>query len=198
VARIGFNPALVPIKTDAGTKVDMAFLAHFQVLAADAVALDDDGVLAATALTDEAQSITEGITNPAVPRNISVVGNASGITGDVVVTGTNYADDEITETIALNGVSVVEGDKAFKTVTEIELPVETDAETDTVAVGWQNKLGLPYKLAHNTVIPGMTYLDNSAEATDPTVAVDAADIESNTIELNTALSGEIVDVYLIV
>jgi hypothetical protein len=185
------------IQTDVdGVELDRGFMAHFQVLAADAVALDDDGVLAATALTDAAQEITEDITDPAVPRNISVKGNAADNAGDVVITGTNYADEEITETIALSGTAVVQGNKAFKTVTQVDLPAETHAGTDTVAIGWNNKLGLPVQLTHNTVM--FACLDNTRQGTAPTVAVSATAIESNTIKLNTALSGKVVDAYLVI
>ncbi|MHB9095902.1 MAG: 3-isopropylmalate dehydratase small subunit [Eubacteriales bacterium] len=179
-----------------GVACDRSFLAHFQVPAADAVAASDTGVHAAIALTAAMQAITTAITNPAVPRNIRIKGNAAGIVGNVVITGTNYAGAVITETIALNGATAVDGAKAFKTVTQIDLPVETHVGTDTVSVGWGDKLGLPYLLAHNTVLE--TYLDNVKEATAPTVAVSATDIESNTIDLNSALAGTAVDAYLIV
>jgi hypothetical protein len=125
-----------------------------------------------------------------------VKGNASGITGDVVITGTNYADEEITETIALSGATAVIGNKAFKTVSQIDLPVQTNESGDTVSIGYGEKIGLPYLLSHNTVLAA--YLDNAKEATAPTVTVSASDIESNTIDLNSALASKVVDVYLIV
>lgn len=179
-----------------GVALDRSFISHFQVSAADAVALSADGILSATALTASTQAITENISNPAIPRNISIVGNAAGITGDVVITGTNFADEVITETIALNATTTVEGNKAFKTVTQIDLPVETNAGTDTVSVGFGDKLGLPYLLEHDTVLKA--YLDNAKEGTAPTVATSTTAIESNTIKLNSALDGTIVDAYLIV
>jgi uncharacterized protein (DUF433 family) len=185
------------ITTDApDINLDFPKIAHFQVAAASAVAASATGVHAAIALAAEVQAVTTAITNPAVPRNISVKGNAAGVIGDVVITGTNYAGEAITETIALNGATAVEGAKAFKTVTKIDLPVEVHAGTDTVSVGWGDKLGLPYKLSHNTVLAA--YHDNAKEGTAPTVAVSATAIESNTIDLNTALNGKIVDAYLIV
>lgn len=185
------------IRTDAaGKSIDRGFIAHFQVAATDAVATSNTAVLAATALTTATQAIVEDITNPAVPRNLIVKGNASGITGDVVIEGTNIEGGIITETIALNGATAVEGNKAFATVTEINLPVEVNAGTDTVSVGFGNKLGLPYKLVHNTVLAA--YLDNAKEGTAPTVTVSAAALESNTLKLNSALNGKVVDAYLIV
>lgn len=179
-----------------GVEADRGFIAHFQVAAAAAAAASATAVLAATALTDEAQAITADITDPAVPRSITVKGNAAGIIGDVVITGTNYADEVITETLALNGATTVEGAKAFKTVTKIDLPVEVHAGTDTVSVGTGTKLGLPWLLSHNTVLAA--YLDNAKEGTAPTVTLSATAIESNTIKLNSALNGKVVDAYLIV
>lgn len=179
-----------------GVAVDHAFVAHFQVAADSAVAADTDGIHAAITLAAEAQAITTGIANPAVPRSLSITGNAVGNAGNVVITGTNYADEVITETIALNGNTAVLGNKAFKTVTKIDVPAETHAGTDTVIVGWGEKLGLPFKLTHNTVL--FAFLDNTKEGTAPTVTTSATAVESNTIDLNSALNGKVVDVYLLV
>lgn len=192
-----FNRIGQTLNTDA-TKVSVieAFLAHFQASAANAVAGSNTAILAATALTAATQVITTNITNPAVPRNIKVAGNAAGIAGNVVIKGTNYAGDSINETIALNGVTAVEGNKAFKTITEIDLPVKTNASGDAVSIGFGEKLGLPYKLVRNTVLTA--YLDNVKESTDPTVTIDSAVLENNTIKLNSALAGKVVDIYLIV
>lgn len=185
------------IQTDvAGIEADRAFLAHFQVAALDAAAASAAAILAATALTDAAQAITADITNPAVPRSVTVKGNASGIVGDVVITGTNAAGEEITETIALNGTGTIEGNKAFATITKVDLPAETHAGTDTVSIGTGTKLGLPWLLAHNTVLAA--FLDNAKEGTAPTVTVSATALEGNTIKLNSALAAKVVDAYLIV
>jgi len=121
-----------------GRKVERSYLAHFQVSAADAVAASAAGVLTATNLGAAAETKTTGITNPAVPRGLSIVGNVSGITGNVVVTGTNYAKEAMTETLALNGTATTHGNKAFKTVTSVALPVQVhtpvaQVETATAA-----------------------------------------------------------------
>ncbi|HEX3018543.1 MAG TPA: hypothetical protein VHP31_11925 [Caproicibacter sp.] len=185
------------IQTDAhGVSVDHAFLAHFQVTAASAVGTSATAVHAAVTLTTSAQTVTTAITNPAAPRNVSATGNASGITGNVVITGTNYNGDTITETIALNGTSTVAGTKAFASITSIALPAKTNTSGDTVSVGIGSALGLPYKLAHNTVLAA--FLDNTKETTAPTVTTSAAVLESNTITLSSSLSGKAVDVYLMV
>lgn len=106
-------------------------------------------VLGATALTADAggQDIVAGITNPDVPRNVTATANAAGCAGDVVVTGTNWAGEVITDTIALAGAAEIAGVKAFATVTAVHLPPETHAGTDTVSIGVGNCLGLQRPIA---------------------------------------------------
>jgi len=136
--RTGLNPKNCNIKTDVpGISIDRAFLAHFQVSATAAVAASSAGVMSAN-LGVATQTKTTGITDPAVPRALSIVGNVAGITGNVVVTGKNYANEVITETFALNGTTTVQGAKAFKDITGVGLPVQVhtpvaQVETATAA-----------------------------------------------------------------
>jgi hypothetical protein len=182
------------LQTDvSGIIADRGFIAHITVL--EPATQSVSAILPATALTSTTQTITSGINNPDVPRSLKIKGNAVGITGNVVITGTNIADEEITETIALNGDAEVLGNKAFKTITSIQLPPETNVGTDTVSVGTANKLGLPYKLKRNTVIAA--YRDNIKETTAPTVATSTTVIEDNTVLLSSALNGTNIDIYLI-
>jgi hypothetical protein len=289
----------------------MAFLAHFQVSAENALAADTDGIHAAANLGAAAQEITTGFTDPAVTRSVTITGNVSGIDGVVEIEGLNDFDEVISEELTANGVSTVESIKVYKKVTKVSLqiqdhtpaaqtetkqvthgatsagtitltltaagydgdPVEVEveaedtvtevagkiadalnaqdefaamfmasvtgessdtvtltaaapaandstlslafADTDTtgvtmgsstngtagvpydkISVGWGDKLGLPYLLPHNTV--QATYLNNVKEATAPTVTTDSDEIEKNTIDLNSALNGSAVDVYLFV
>lgn len=158
-------------------------------------AVSDTAVLASTPLTAQAQTITTGITNPDVVRNVVVKGAIAASTGDVVVKGTDYAGEDLSETISLSGTTAVAGVKAFATVTEIDLPVSAGAG-DGVSVGVGSKLGLPYTLKRNTVLAA--YNNNVQEATPPTVAVNSTDISNNTVTLASALAGNPVDLYLIV
>ena len=133
MSRYPYDPKDGRIQTDVDDlHADRGFGARIHVPAAVAVAADGDGALALTDLTAEEQEIDTGITSPATPRALSIVGNVSGITGNVVITGTNYQDTEITETIALNGATTVHGTKAFKTVTSIMLPAQTHTPTEQV------------------------------------------------------------------
>ncbi len=144
-------------------------------------------VLAATNLTSGTQTITSGITNPDFPRNLSITGGAALMAGNVVITGTNIRGATITETIALSGTSTVVGNKAFATVTSIQLPALTNDTNDTVSVGIGVKLGLERELVADLVLG--TSVNGTWEATRPTVAKSTSAIESNTISTNTAPNG---------
>jgi hypothetical protein len=147
-----------------------------------------------TLLAGASPGITAGITNPDAPRNVTVQGNAAGIVGNVVVHGTDYAGNVITETLALNATNLISGNKAFRAVSSIDYPAKTNGSGDTVTVGTGAKLGLPAALPHDQVLSA--FLGGVREATRPTVAT-AADLASNTITLNSALNGSavLVDFY---
>lgn len=189
---IGFGQK---ITTDVdSTAVDRGFTAHITLKTPSEQNIT--AVLSSTALKSDPQDIIQNITSPDVARNIRIKGNAAEITGDVVITGTNIADEVITETITLNGTKEVQGNKAFKTITKINLPPETHEGTDSVSIGTANKLGLPYLLELNTVLSA--YRNKILEDKAPTVAVSKANIENNTVLLNSALNGSQIDIFLIV
>jgi hypothetical protein len=149
--------------------------------------------------------ITTGITQPSVPRSITATAAAAsgGSTGDigaiaVTVEGYNATGEFITETLpafTANTAATKEGSKAFAKVTKIIIPAH-DGTGATTAIGWGEKLGLPYKLSHNTVLAA--YLDNAIEESAPEVTTSATALESNTIDLASSLESKVVDVYLIV
>jgi hypothetical protein len=89
-------------------------------------------VHAAANLGAAAQDVSTVITNPDVPRNVTVKGNVSGISGSVIITGTNIIDEVISETIALNGATEAPGSTAFKSVSNIHLPAQTHTPTKQV------------------------------------------------------------------
>lgn len=193
------------IATDAvAILADRAFCAHLQWAATEALVASTTGVHAAiTAAADAATVVTTGFTQPICAKNITAT--AGGTAGDikavqVIVEGTNMADEVITETLpvfTVDTAGTVVGSKAFKTVTKVTIPA-MDGTGATVAIGYGEKLGLPFKLAHNTVLTGMTFKDNTREGTEPTVAVSAIALESNTIDLNSALNSKVVDTYLMI
>ena len=120
-------------------------------------------VHAAIPLLVGTQTIITGITNPDVPRLVSVKGNDANVTGNVVITGTDINDNVITNTIALNAANEVAGTKAFKTVTSIALPTYAVAGTETVSIGTTAKIGLPVAVPNASVVIAKTF-DGSADA----------------------------------
>ena len=197
----GYNPKNAKLKTDGSVNVDRGFIAHYMISGDDAVAADTDGILEAVTDTGEEQEITTSITQPSVPRNVTAT--AGGTAGEikaiqVTIEGTNFADEVITETLpafTVDTAGTVSGTKAFKKITKITIPAH-DGNGATTAIGFGEVLGIPYKLSHNTVLSA--YRNNVKEGTGPTVTVDPSKIEGNTFDLNSALNGTQVDLYLIV
>lgn len=190
------------IQTDSnGIAADRGFIAHLQITDTKATVASATGIHAALTDTGVDQIITTEITQPSTPRNITATagGTITDIKAiEVIIEGTNFNDEVITETLPAFTVDtggIVSGSKAFKTVTKITAPAH-DGILATTSIGFGEKLGLPYKLTHNTVLA--TYLNNVKEATAPTVTTSDTVLESNTIDLNGALNGTVVDTYLIV
>lgn len=156
----------------------------------------DNAVLADTAMASGATTdVTVFAAQPDAPRNLTVKGNASTVAGNVVITGKNAGGETITETIALNGSALVTGNKAFASVSNINLPAYASANTERVRVGTGAKLGLRTAITRNSVIAA--FLGGVRETTAPSVTVSGSALESNTVTLNSALSGSpvIVDFY---
>jgi hypothetical protein len=139
------------IKTDVNKKsTDRGFIAHLELDGDDIPANNNNGVLALTDLGTATTKVEEGFEEIAYPRNLSIVGSASNISGNVVVKGTNIAGEEITETIALNGITGVAGNKAFASVYEVTLPIRTN--TPTKQVETLTVVGTATEKANETII----------------------------------------------
>lgn len=173
--------------------VNRASVGHYAITPS---AIAAASIVNAKALTASAQTnVTTSITQPDVPRVLSIVGNASGIAGNVVITGLDAAGATITDTIALNGTTTVAGTKAFASVTSVSYPIKTNSSGDTVSVGVTNKLGFPTSLIRNTV--EKTFYNNTLEGTPPTVTLSAT-VAGSFFVLNTTLAGAQVDIYYLV
>lgn len=128
---------------------------------------------AAVTLGATETTVTTGITNPDFPRVLTVKGNASGITGNVVITGTDILDAVLTETIALNAATEVVGVKAFKTVTSILLPAKTNGSGDTVSIGRGNLIGFPVAIPNTSLVIAKSFdgaVDSGTVTASATVA----------------------------
>lgn len=159
----------------------------FTVEAENAVALSNTGVHAAVNLTDKEQEITTDITNPAVPRNAIIKGSASGMTGNVIVNGTNYYDEEISETLALNGTSAVEGNLAFKTYTSIIMPEQT--HTPAAQVETATVVGTITKAGNASVVVTCTGMTGSPKTLSVAVDLDD-DAEAVAAKIRAALADD--------
>jgi len=156
----------------------------------------DAAILADTAMAAGAATVVAVFAGqPDVARNLTVKGNDANVAGDVVIEGLDIGGDAISETIALAGIATVAGTKAFASITQATLPVWAIADTERVRIGTGARLGLPVRLNRNSVIAA--FLAKAREAVAPTVAVNAAALESNTVTLDSALDGSevIVDLY---
>lgn len=176
---------MATVKTPSTTYIGKDFQAangyvHVQDWATPAAAAAA-GVLSAHALDGSLVKVFAG--QPDVPRNLQIVASGTA-TGNVVITGTNIRGQVITETIALNGATPVLGNKAFASVTSIQLPT---VGATTINVGTGVKLGLERMLSADLVLG--TEVNGVYETTRPTVAHSTSAIESNTIQTNTAPNG---------
>jgi hypothetical protein len=151
------------------------------------VATDADVILPSTAQPASGTTVlTTGFTQPDVPRCLTVDGNQASCTGNLVVAGTDVAGNSIEETIAINGTTLVNGLKAFDTITSITIPAR-GASGDEIFVGVNDKLGLDRALPLNSVI--LATADGVYETTRPTVTYDKTELAKNTVDINTALDG---------
>jgi len=189
------------LENDCGVNVGRGYIAHVHLSTAEAVLGTTTFVKTAVTSGATPSVITTGLTSPVYPRNVTAT--AGGTAGDikaiqVIVEGTNENNEVITETLpafTVDTAGTVVGDKIFKTITKVTIPAH-DGTGATTAIGTGDKLGLGFKLTHNTVLSA--YRNNVLEAVAPTVATSATAQESNSITLNSALNGTVVDAYFIV
>lgn len=180
------------VKHNFGKKIDSLSPVQFDLLQIARVTINDAALASATAvhaaitLAAAAANITTAITNPATPRVLTIKGNQAGVAGNVVITGTNINDEVITETIAANAATTVAGLKAFKTVTNINVPALVGAG-DTIAIGTGPALGVPYMMAFATDVLKCYF--NGAAETLAAQTVSTTDVSLNTVTTTTALNG---------
>jgi hypothetical protein len=137
-------------------------------------------------------------------RNVTVTqtaGDTEDTNGKITVTGTNLAGEAISEEITPNAGATVAGAKAFASITAIVgsgwAIDAVEGTNDTITVGFGALIGLPDKLSDTAQVLCAS-LNNVREGTHPTVTVDSANLEGNTVDLNSALAGTPVKIYYIV
>lgn len=140
-----------------------------------------------TTVTLAAAAIIEALNDD---ETVSTAFTASNEAGVITLTANAYAANDATLSIGFTDTDTT-GTTAGSSTNGT-----AGVTQDKISVGFGSKLGLPFKLAHNTC--EMAFLDNTKEGTAPTVAVSATAVESNTITLNSALSGKVVDAYFVI
>lgn len=90
-------------------------------------------VLARTLLGAAPQTVTSGITSPPFRSVVIAKGNAPTVTGNVVVSGVDWKNEVVTDTIPLFGTTAVEGGTRFARIDAITLPAAV-ADTDAVTL----------------------------------------------------------------
>ena len=145
-------------------------------------------------------AITTGITDPDFARALVVcptLNTADVAAGDVTIAGTNYLNESITDTITFieNDIDCRVGTKAFKTITSVTFPAEDSPYGASWSVGTTDVLGLDKCMGGDHYMFGT--FNDVYEGTRATVTYDVDDVESNTIDLNSALDGSDVELYFI-
>lgn len=154
--------------------------------AAEAADLDADGILNdATTSASVVSEKTTFLAQPPQARGLTFTPSGSAL-GNVVVVGTDIDNRPTTETIATNTTNAISSLNAFKTVTSITLP--TSAGTITWDVGWDERIGLPFKLASKPFY--FEIFNNVIEiATAGAIVTNATELGKNTYDPQGNLDG---------
>lgn len=117
-------------------------------------AVANDEVAATVADVDMKVGTYTIAAQPDVPRNITVTHTADGTAdtlGTIVIVGTDYAGDALTETLTPVSGTIAAGTKAFRTITSITgVGWVIAAGNDNVSLGRGSLIGLPVALPSGT------------------------------------------------
>lgn len=163
----------------------------------DPAAADTTGVLSnhAGATSTAAVTVTTGLTNPGVPRNLVITPGAT--TADVAscvitVTGTNIFNTSFSETFTFsnNQSTAVTGQYAFKTVTSVAFPesCEDGSYTSTWSIGQGEMLGMKRCMADAGDIV-FSKVAGAYESTRPTSTAHATSVHRNVVDFNGTMNG---------
>lgn len=147
-------------------------------------------VLGATGLQMTEQEINNPslITDPDNYRVLSVTGNLSSVAGSVIIIGRDWGLRRITDSIALNGTSTVDGVKAFLLVDKIILPPKHQ-DGETVSVGTTTLIGLHAPIS----VPGdlLQMGRKTAAGTSYTIfgSIPSPNVDRGTVDISTLSPG---------
>lgn len=157
-------------------------------------------VLAATAGATTNTTVLTGITNPDVPRNLTVTGGgttAQILDSVVTVNGYNIEGKPISEAFrfAASTGGTVTGVKAFKTVTSVVIGQQSGSGP-TFSVGTGNKLGANHRL-FNQQTTVKVYTQSAAYGAytlqnAPVIVSSEQNLENNTVTPATVPNGSLI------
>ena len=153
----------------------------------DVLAASANDVHAAITGTGAEQEITTAITNPDIPRNISIT-NSANSTGDVKIDGVDAKGKTVSDTITIVTGGIAYGVVAFATVSKITIPAGV-ANPDTIAVGVSDKLGL----SNIIYASGDVYKVKVNNADDPTIGT--VNTTYNTVDCATINAGDDITIW---
>jgi hypothetical protein len=149
-------------------------------------------VLASTNGSTAVQNITTSITQPDVPRVLSITIGGSGFSNDkIVITGYNVEGKQITDSLSYTGTGLVNGTLVFEVVSQITLPSTLGASA-TVTVGTTTKIGLRHRGVPNYTTIVAVY-DTALDAGGPyptanrpqvDAAVSSSNLDNEFVEKN--------------
>ena len=175
--------------------------------------LDADGIWDGVSATDSATSYTSadykstfdgsstsvtttaGMLSATYGQCLTATGSA-GSNHVCTIIGRDYLGQAMRENLTLSGTTVIYGNKAFKYVDSMSIAI--GAASDTVDIGWYDRLGLPYK---TEMIVGYTEDDviMPHEAVEVLVEVDATRFAAGTdVLVPSPVAGQITGVNSVV
>lgn len=175
-----------------------AYTEHKKKIAAASAA----AILAATAGATTVTTVTNGITQPDVPRALSVTpgGTTAQILDSLVtVFGTNVEGKAISEDFrfAAGASAIVNGVKAFKSVTSVRIGQQSGPGA-TFSVGTQNIIGINHRLFKNNTTVKVYTKTSTADGSPltlqgvPTVTASETQVELNTVLPATVPTGSLI------
>jgi hypothetical protein len=157
------------------------------------IALSATAVCAAQTITGASNALingasaTGGVATLDVCRALSMIStNAGDTTQTVTVTGTDFYGQRQTETRTLNGTTIVNFLKSFKTVTRVAVSATT---AGNLTVGSRDAIGLPYRVTDAGYI-GHVGWDNTLARAAGTL------VNADTTSPATATTGDVRGTYL--
>lgn len=137
-------------------------------------------------------------------RGVNAVKTATGSDLTITLTGTNYNDETMVETLSIGATgTTAAGAKAFKALTSVALTSTGSMGGAVVSVGVSDVLGLPVRIASKDKV--LTFFNGLPDAsativtgltTTGTATATNGDVRG-TVDTNSALNGSAVSVWIV-